>query len=146
MRPPARPGVEAKPEAEPAAPQTPADGMKEYLARLVKLIPTEVVGLYMVGTGILQQTAKDDKVSWLVWAIICFILVIVVRVFGTSDAKNKVPPEIPLVIISAVSFVIWLYSLGGQLLDLWHVTNKFAWMAVLVWTFVIPFIYKQQPQ
>src|SRR6185437_16168556 len=65
------------------APQTPADGMKEYLARLVKLIPTEVVGLYMVGTGILQQTAKDDKVSWLVWAIICFILVIVVRVFGT---------------------------------------------------------------
>lgn len=135
MKPPARPGV------EDVAPPTTADGLKDYIARLVKLIPTEVVSLYLVGTGILQK--NTDRVAWLVWAVICFVLVIVVRIFGTSDAKNKVPPEIPVVIISAVSFLIWIYSLGGPLIQLWHFPDEYAWMAVLVWTFVIPIIYKQ---
>ena len=137
MKPPARAGVEAE-----AAP-TSADSVKDYLGRLVKLIPTEVVGFYMVGAGILDQAGTPSKMAYLVWSVICLLLVIVVRVFGTSDAKNKVPPEMPLVVISAVSFVVWLYSLGGPF-TVWGVPNTYAWMAVLVWTFVIPYLYKPQ--
>jgi Flp pilus assembly protein protease CpaA len=105
----------------------------------MKMIPGEVVGLYLVGIGFIPQALP----GWLVvWAVICLLGVIVVKAYGTSDVKQHITPDWIHVLISCVSFVIWVYTMGGPFaaFGLW-----IPWLGslmVLVWTFFIPKFYK----
>lgn len=84
--------------------------VKEYLDRLMKMIPGEVVGLYLVGSGFIP---KNDLITLVVWSCICLIAVIVVRIYGTMDPARNLPPDWIHACISAVAFIIWLYTIGG---------------------------------
>lgn len=107
----------------------PAD---EYLERLIKLIPAEVVALYL--------TFKEVASSWLhIWAWICLGLVVLVRSAGTfTDAKRV---QWRAVIVASVSFVLWVYATGGHLVELSLPTGAIS-VAVGVWTFLVPMFYK----
>ena len=115
---------------------------KGYLERLVKMIPAEVVGLYLIGSGIIPE---GQRVGLLVWSIVCLIAVVVVRAYGTADSKKNLPAQWITVLISSGAFVIWLYSLGGPFESLrWHVPYIGS-LLVLAWTFFVPIFYKGTP-
>jgi len=113
-----------------------SNGGNNYLARLVKLIPAEVVALYL--------TFKAVAVDFLgFWSLICLALVVLVRIIATQ-APNK-GPQVPAVIIATVSFILWIYATGGYFLSLqipatWPPGVISA--AIGVWTFIVPIIYK----
>src|SRR5687768_3968201 len=65
------------------------DSFKDYLERLMKMIPAEVVGLYLIGNGFIPA---DQLMGSLVWVVICLILIIIVRLYGTADGPDK-PPQ-----------------------------------------------------
>src|SRR5260370_3096057 len=65
----------------PAAPLV-ADGVNAYLEKLVKMIPTEVVGLYLVGKGVIPVGQAGFLLGW---TLFCLFAVIVVRAIGTRD-------------------------------------------------------------
>ena len=112
---------------------------KGYLERLVKMIPAEVVGLYLIGSGIIPE---GQRVGLLVWSIVCLIGVVVVRAYGTADPEKNQTPQWSSVLISSGAFVIWLYSLGGPFEPFgWHVPFIGS-LLVLVWTFFVPIVYK----
>ena len=115
------------------------EGLKDYLERLMKMIPAEVVGLYLIGSGIIPES---QRVGLLVWSIFCLICVVVIRALGTADPEKNQTPQWSAVFISSGAFVIWLYSLGGvfELYDL-HVPYIGS-LLVLAWTFFVPIIYK----
>jgi hypothetical protein len=148
----------------------PEDPMKSYLARLIKLIPSEVVGLYLAGKGGIQSKFHDSAVGktagkavgaadstatasasilsaqeyWIGWTLFCLVAVVVIRVWATSDKKRGVSPEWVAVLIATVSFVIWVYSLGDvfdQALHIWD--PLLASLLVLGWTFLVPLVYKE---
>lgn len=124
--------------------RTASEEFKDYLDRLLRMIPGEVVGLYMIGSGFIPA---DQMRPWLiVWAIICFIAIFVIRIFGTADpAKDKGPQPIP-VLIAAGAFVIWLYWLGGPFV-LFGIHRPFIGsLLVLLWSFIIPIFYKGERQ
>jgi len=105
-----------------------------YLARLVKLIPAEVVALYL--------TFKEVAVSWLgIWATICLGLVILVRALGTRES-GKVQKA--TVFVASVSFVLWVYATGGHFLTFtWPATIPgIISVSVGVWTFGVSYLYK----
>jgi len=106
----------------------------EYLARLIKLIPSEVIAIYLTGI----QLAK----SWPgAWSFVCLILVIIARSFGTRDPGKKL--QWIAVAVSSVSFIIWIYAIGGQFFGLILSPNTgIPSVAVLIWTFLVPFFYK----
>lgn len=114
------------------------DDLKDYLGRLTKLIPTEVISLYLVGRSI----TEDDKNLLIFWTIFCLLGVILVRSYGTADPKRNLPPQLTTVLIACISFTIWIYSMG----DIFSVFNiyypRLGSLLVLSWTFVVPFIYK----
>jgi hypothetical protein len=118
----------------------PGDAFKEYLERLLRMLPAEIVGLYMIGTGFLPE----GEIFWSVgWATVCFILLLILRAYGTSDERRgKAVQPVP-VGVAAIAFVIWLFWLGGPFEQL-HVPHRqqLASLAVLVWSFVIPIFYK----
>jgi len=103
-----------------------------WLTRLVKLVPAEVVAVYLAGRPLAEAKYAGE------WPVVCFLLVIVVRAWGTGDRKG---PQWISVAISAVSFVLWVYAMGGRFLH-WNVDVNLAALAVLVWTTVVPVMWR----
>lgn len=118
---------------------TPDESLREYLERLLKMIPGEVVGLYMIGSGFIPE---GQDVGIAVWAAICLVAVVVVRIYGTRDPANDKPSQPVPVAISCVAFVIWVYWLGGPFEGLGVHVPWIGSLAVLVWSFIIPIIYR----
>lgn len=115
------------------------EGLKSYLERLVKMIPGEVVGFYLIGRG---EIADNQAVELVIWALIGLVAVIVVKAWGTSDKANDVQPDWIHVTISSIAFVIWTYTLGGPFLAYGIYVPSIGSLLVLTWTFFIPIFYK----
>ena len=114
---------------EPAGPVDP------WLTRLVKLVPAEIVAVYLAGRPLAQEHYAG------VWPVACLVLTIVVRAFGTSDSSG---PQWLSVGVSAVSFVLWVYATGGQFLT-YPLDVNLAGLAVLVWTTLVPVFWRGDP-
>jgi hypothetical protein len=110
-----------------------------YLDRLLKLIPAEVVGLYLVGGGLIPPNQPSVIAAW---AIVCLAGVVALRAYATTDQDNGKPPQWVPVSISAMSFVIWVYTLGGPFAAFGLFIPYIGSLLVLAWTFFIPIFYK----
>jgi len=120
-------------------PKPPAEEQfKDYLGRLLKMIPAEIVGLYLVGAGVIPN---DERQVSALWAAACLVLVLVVRIYGTRDAVNKLPYQKFPVFVSAVAFVIWVYTLGGPFAQYGLYVPHYGSLAMLLWSFTIPIFY-----
>lgn len=131
-----RAGRAAESAAVPAvaAPVAASDRGDEYFQRLVKLVPSEVLALYL--------TFKEIANDWLgIWTAICCLLVIFVRTVGTRKAGK--PIQIFAVAVATISFILWVYATGGYFFRFKLPTNipGIASVSVGVWTFLIPYIY-----
>ncbi|PZV09906.1 MAG: hypothetical protein DCF22_17765 [Leptolyngbya sp.] len=121
-----------------------SEEVKDYLGRLVKLIPAEVISLYLVGKGVIGagQATETPLSYWIVWTIFCFLAVVVARLFGTADPKENQPPQIPAVLIACVSYLVWVYSMGDVFALLKLYEPKLGSLLVLGWSFVVPYFYR----
>ena len=115
------------------------DEFKYYLDRLLKMIPGEVISLYLIGQGLIPV---DQGIALVVWAVVCLGGVVAVRALGTRDPQASVDPDWMHVGISSIAFVIWVYTLGGpfKMGEIW-----LPWLGsllVLAWTFFVPLFYR----
>ena len=113
----------------------PAGPIDPWLTRLVKLVPAEIVAVYLAGRPLSQEHYAG------LWPVACLVLTIVVRAFGTSDSSG---PQWLSVGVSAVSFVLWVYATGGQFLT-YPLDVNLAGLAVLVWTTLVPVFWRGDP-
>jgi len=124
----------------PEGPVPAGDLFNSYLDRLMKLLPGEVIAFYLVGIGLIP-TGQNIWVT--IWALVCLIAVIVVKALGTADAVAQKPPDWVHVGISTISYLIWIYTLGGGPFAVLGVYVPFVGsLLVLIWTFFVPYIYK----
>jgi hypothetical protein len=118
------------------------DELKPYLDRLLKLIPAEVLSLYLVGTGVIP---KDKVAALAFWGAVCLVATVVVKAFGTSDRRNGLAPDKIHVALSAIAFLIWTYSLGGPWVA-WNLYESYIGsLMILAFTFFVPYAYRGQP-
>jgi hypothetical protein len=121
-----------------------SEGFKNYLERLIKLIPAEVMSLYLVGKGVISSgnDAQTPIGYWIFWTAFGLVAVFLVRMLGTADPKEGRSAQFPAVIIACVSYLVWVYSMGDvfKLLDVY--APKVASLMVLGWSFLVPFFYK----
>jgi hypothetical protein len=129
-------------QPSPPPPPDPNAGFKEYLSRLLKMIPAEIVGLYMIGSGFIPS---DQPLVLIIWSAVCLVLLIILRIWGTADPAAGKPSQPVPVFISAIAFVIWLYWLGGPFSAYpdhnLHVEFVGS-LLVLVWSFIVPIFLK----
>ena len=141
-----------------AAEASEGDSFRAYMDRLIRLIPAEVIGIYLtvrtfaVGAGPEDsETARimaratnatsDPFLDW--WPVVCVALVLISRVLGTREEGGGIRSvQIQAVLISVVSFVIWVYAMGHQILGFGMGDQRYVAAAVVVWTFLIPRIYR----
>lgn len=118
-----------------------------YFEKLVKLIPSEIIGLYLAlyAVGLEDSGVSDNYVKWIV--IICFFLVFISRIFGTKISGYNTfnyfkTAQWGSIIISAISFIIWVHAMGHTpFIEHFVIGQTFIKAAVIIWTFIVPMIY-----
>ena len=113
--------------------------IRSYLDRLLKMIPAEVVGLYLIGKGIIPG---GQLIALTVWTVVCLIGVVAVRAYGTGDRAARLKPDWVHVAISAVAFVLWVYQMGGPFEAVGIAVPYIGSLLMLAWTFFVPLFYK----
>ncbi|MBV6452277.1 MAG: hypothetical protein MHPDNHAH_03033 [Anaerolineales bacterium] len=86
-----------------------ADKVKDYLGKVAAHIPGEVVSIFLLGKAMFP--GDDGKVTLGIWAVVCWILALIVRWVGTQgDGK------ILNVVLTTLAFPIWVMAIGGTIL------------------------------
>lgn len=116
-----------------------------YLDKLKDLIPTEIAVLYVAGAAVIPS---EVRVAEVVWAVACLIFTIAYIAQDSRRAEGDAavhPVAWSQVAVSSVSFVIWVYVLGGPFkavpTDPKSVNLFVPWLGTLLmlgWTFVVP--------
>jgi hypothetical protein len=120
--------------AKAAAPMGAPPTIDDFLARLVKYIPTEIVGLYVAAAGFVPQQANHlpDPLLWWVFGA-CAVLTPVYLWRVTRDPIQGKGPLWIQIILGSVAFVVWVFALPGPFVLLpWYRAN----VASLVLLFV----------
>lgn len=125
--------IAAAPRRERVGP--PVGPIDPWLTRLVKLVPAEVVAVYLAGRPLAHGVWETA------WPFVSLALVVIVRAWGTADRRG---PQWVSVAISAASFVLWVLATGGRFGPL-SLAPDLAGLAVLVWTTLVPVLWKGDP-
>jgi len=114
-----------------------------YWDRLKNLIPTEVSALYVAGLGIIPQ---GQKIGPVVWAVLCLIFTVIFIATQTKKAEGDTKKTYPIdwahVVISSISFILWVYALGGPFSLYGLYIPWIGTLLILAWTFIVPRFYK----
>lgn len=107
-----------------------------YKDRLLKLIPTEIVAAYLVIEGIIPPGEPHAPLVSLIAALVLLILI------PFYLRKTMAVKRAGQILLTMISFVIWIYSLGGPF-ALYGVHIGYVGSVLLVlWTLVVPLFYK----
>ncbi|TAL69900.1 MAG: hypothetical protein EPN82_04590 [Bacteroidetes bacterium] len=109
--------------------------VQPYQNKLVKLIPTEIVGGYMVLIGMIP--ASYSKLWYLIITLVLLILTpFYLKRF--TGVKN-----ITQLVVATLSFLVWTYSINGGLFNYWDLYNApVASIILILWTLLIPLVVK----
>ena len=111
---------------------------QKYKDRLLKLIPSEIIAAYMILSGIIPQNSA--KWGTLIVSIVLLILV-PFYLWKIHNVKHS-----PQIIVTSISFVVWVYSLGGPF-QFWGVYKSWIGSVILVlWTLIVPIVINPKPQ
>ena len=119
-----------------------------YSDKLVKLIPSEIVGAYMVLSGILGYTAgknvtisalpktiPDTELKPILLQIVFFILLILTPVYLKKISKVN---NVKQLFITTISFIILVYSLVGPFI-IWNIYySLIGSIAIVLWSLIVP--------
>lgn len=87
----------------------------DFLGRLVKYIPAELVGLYVAARGVIPKTA-EPSVYWGV-AAVTWVFVPVYFWFATTRSNQK--PLTTQILLATIAFPIWVFAIGGDPVASW---------------------------
>jgi hypothetical protein len=118
--------------ATPAAVQ--ADNVDDFLGRLVKYIPAELVGLYVAARGVIPKTG-EPTVFWTV-AAVAWIFVPVY--FWLATTRNGQKPLKVQILLATIAFPIWVFAIGGDPVTSWpwYATHQYVASIVLMFATV----------
>ena len=117
---------------------------QSYPDKVVKLVPTEIVGAYMVLAGIIgvsatSPSAPTDSLSKILIQVVFFVLLVLTPLYlwRISGVTNVVQ-----LIVTTLAFILWIYTLGGPF-SVWGIYEpKVAALLLTLWSFIIPVIVR----
>ena len=107
---------------------------EDYMGRLLKLIPSEMVTAYMAIQGFIP--GEQAKLGLSVISLVILVLTPLYLKFVQKVESNT------QVAISTLSFIVWLYGIGGPFV---YFNVHEPWIAstvLLLWTTFVPQFFK----
>jgi hypothetical protein len=117
-----------------------AGKMDGYFDRLLKYIPSDVVGVWLTGSGLIKGEVDDGSRVGLLWLL--FVAGLVLSFFWTRKQTHEAgkPIEWRQVLLSCGSFLVWVFAIGGPFAELDFYTPILGSIILLIYTAVIPFL------
>ena len=116
----------------------------QYLVKLGKLLPADVTSLYLTFYG---QGATNAGFR-MAWPTICLLVTVLLRIWGTREPgasafKSVKTAQWGVVIVTGVSFVLWVLAAGHPFAGFEVSAADQIWVAagVAVWTLILPIFY-----
>jgi hypothetical protein len=116
------------------AAQVLAGGSKpdDYLSRVLKYIPAEIVALYVSAGGVVPKDHPHKFVILWTILILCGIATpIYMFVFARDEVTKK--PIWKQIVVATIAFPVWAFALGGPFIDL-------AWYEPFIGSLVLMFV------
>jgi hypothetical protein len=118
-----------------------------YAARVIKYIPADVVAAWITvssllasppATGAAANTAastQDQTILWVVFVV--FVLLTAIWTWRTTHVPGA-PVAKTQILISTISFVVWVFGLGGPFTSWEFVRQKpsIGGVVLIVWTLI----------
>jgi len=104
----------------------------DFLGRLVKYIPAELVGLYVAARGVIPQDA-DANVFWIVAASAWIFVPLYFWFATTRDGKPALKTQLAL---ASIAFPVWVFAIGGLPVTSWSWYDSHQYVASIVLMFV----------
>lgn len=126
-----------------------------FADKLMKLIPTEIVGAYMVLAGIIgyppgstvyvaaAAEITDDAVRAFLIQFVFAVLLVLTPIYLRRVGRVE---SVAQIAVSTLSFIIWVYSLGGPFV-VWRCYYPLMGSVVLVlWAVFTPLLMTSRPR
>lgn len=112
----------------------------DYKSKLLKFIPAEVVALYLTLDGVVKAAASQLPQNETLW-IVFWVLLIATPLYLWRVTHVTKRPQL---VISTISFAIWVFTLGGPFTGLgWYKPVEGALLLPL-YTFFVPMFYERE--
>ena len=118
---------------------------QSYADKLVKLVPTEIVGAYMVLSGMIgvspASSSKPSDMSSVLIIVVSIILLALTPIYlmRISHVKNVIQ-----IVVTTLSFVVWVYTLGGPFLVIGIYYPIIASVILILWQMILPLVVPPQ--
>ena len=99
----------------------------EYADRLIKYIPSEVVGVFLSVNALLTTAGDQVPKDILAWVIFGFLLVMTPIYLRRVQNVEKLQQ----LLISTISFAVWIFTLGGPF-------AQFSWYSPFYGAVLLP--------
>ncbi len=108
-----------------------------YFDRIIKYIPADIVGAWVAIMGLISGNNASSTVLW-----IMFIIMVAITAAWTYKQTRTpfMPPAVTQIIVSTLSFAVWVFALGGPFATLPWYRAFYGSLALIVYTLVIGLI------
>ena len=127
--------------ANGAAPSETVPEKDEYSDRLLKLVPAEVIAVFFAVDAAIQSS-NNAVPGLLYWGITLLLAAgAYLYVMRTSSEKDKPPPYLQAG-LATLSFVVWVFAIGGPFEYSQFSWYGPAWHGILlpIYTFFVPLL------
>jgi len=119
----------------PTAIQYPTDN---YMAKLFKFIPAEIVVAFVTIDGIIRSITQIS--TWFYWIIFFLLLILTPLYIWRVTTESNKPPAVMQIIISTIAFIIWVFTLGGPFHYLSWYQPIYGAVLLPIYTLIIPIV------
>ncbi len=141
-RPRVRTARDARTEAaRAAAPPAPEDG---WLEKIVKYVPTEIVGAYIAIAAVLgePQGEADARALWIFFGV---LLALTPPYTLIAAARPGLPRPTLQAVAATIAFAAWVAAMGGPFRTIQGYDSRYAVAVMIVVTLLLPLLEKVWP-
>jgi hypothetical protein len=125
----------SRPSGQNLNPPDQSAAYDDYYSRLVKLIPSEIIALYLALDGIASAMKQKEILLWVVFGI---------AVIGAWFYLGRLANVSKVVqrLLTILAFALWVYVFGGPFAQLPWYDPGYGKLLLVVYTFFVPMLFK----
>jgi hypothetical protein len=125
---------------EPGQPALKAD---QYFSEIIKLIPADIISVYLAVFNILKSNRQNPDNNHVLQLIVFGVFILITPFYLKKIAKIISTKQI---VYCMIAFILWVFSLGGPVegqMIAGYSTQFLGAVLLPIYTLFIPFIYNQ---
>ena len=117
-----------------------------YGSRLLKLIPAEVVTIFITIDGVIRAVGKGQIAPEVYWGVFVLLLILTYVYILRGTTIHPLPASHTQAIVSTVSFAVWVFAISGPFSFANLAWYKPVYGAILLplYTFGMPLVYGKE--